>query len=92
MSDDLPTKDRSELPAPGQQSSLPSQEQEIQAINAREELLLRAKGLSRRARERVWRAMGGEGVQGPHDRPPEAEVEGEPIGKQAPPNRPPSRP
>jgi len=82
MSDDLPNGQRPELPTIEQPSSLPTEEQEIQAVNSREELLLRAKGITRRIQERVWKVMGGEEIQGPHDLPPEVEVGPEPIERQ----------
>jgi len=62
------TGPRDGFPTSGQHPPLPTQEQEIESVNAREELLLRARGLARRIRERVWKAMGEEGLQGPHGR------------------------
>jgi hypothetical protein len=69
MFEDLSGGKRSDLPATGQSDSLPTQEQEIQAVNSREQLLLRARGITRRIRERVWKLMSREGMEGPHDRP-----------------------
>jgi hypothetical protein len=45
---------------------LPTAEQEVEAVNARETLLLRVRGIARRVQERVWRLAGREEPQGPH--------------------------
>jgi hypothetical protein len=62
------SKLREEVLLFGHHPLLPTQEQEIEAVNDREELLLRAKGLARRIRDRVWIALGREGLQVSHDR------------------------
>jgi hypothetical protein len=66
MPDDLPLRQRPGLPDSGKPPPLPTEEEEIRAVNTREELLLRARGIVRRIQERVWRAMGHEPPQGPH--------------------------
>jgi hypothetical protein len=92
MFDDLFGEKRPDFPAAGQFASLPTEEQEIQAVNSREELLLRARGITRRIRERVWKLMGGQGMQGPHNRPAEEEASPDLIEERGAPNHPPSRP
>jgi hypothetical protein len=51
----------------GWQPALSTQEQDIEAINGREELLLRAHAVARRIEERVREAMG-QGPQAGNDR------------------------
>jgi hypothetical protein len=45
---------------------LPTAEQEVEAVNTREMLLLRVRAIARRVQERVWRLAGREEPQGPH--------------------------
>jgi hypothetical protein len=90
MPDDVAPGQRPDVPAGGQPSSFPTEEQEIQAVNAREELLLRAKRIARSARQRVWRVMGGENAQGPHEHHPDAADQPESAEKQAPQGPPPA--
>ncbi len=68
MPDHPPLPDRGEVRSPGQFPALPTVEQEIAAIYFREELLLRAHLIACRIQERVWKAMGKEGLGGPHER------------------------
>ena len=45
---------------------LPTWQQEVDAVNAREELLLRARAVARRIAERFWKAMDSQALPGPH--------------------------
>jgi hypothetical protein len=65
MTEDLPSRDGRDLPDRAQPPSLPTEEQDIQAVNSREEFLLRARGITRRVQERFCHAMGGHEMQPP---------------------------
>jgi hypothetical protein len=49
---------------------VPTQRQDTDAVNAREELLLKAKDVSRRIAERFWKAMDGQGLPDPYNPAP----------------------
>ncbi len=92
MTDDLPPAQRPELPAAGQPSSLPTQDEEIQAVNSREALLLRARRIARGIQDRVWRVLGRETLQGPHAGQAgraQPESRENPVSQEAPPAAPP---
>jgi hypothetical protein len=49
--------------------ALPTEEQEVRAVNSREELLLRAKRIARRVQERVQKVLGRKELRGPPEQP-----------------------
>jgi hypothetical protein len=48
---------------------VPTQQQETDAVNARELLLLKTKDVARRIAERFWKVMDGQALPGPHTPP-----------------------